>query len=214
MKYRVNPRFFSQTQENGEEIAPGANNPSYLPDLLTVKKSDAAQLEARKQKEDKQGSSNKEGGSKDDWLTKLSKTEKKRKIEAGIEDKSKKVKKSKIKPGAYVYTRDMRIAVRSKSPKQGGQRRYRYQCKGTVMKASAYYHKVWVVKFDDGRTLSCSEGLLYFISKTSPTHRLVRDENNNLALEKIDKEYKDKDYLRCYFKLKNSSHHWPRPSHL
>ena len=195
MKYCVNPRFFSQTQENGEEIAPGANNPSYLPDLLTVKKSDAAQLEARKQKEDDQGNSTKEGSSNDDWLTKLSKAEKKRKIEAGIEDKSKKAKKSKIKPGVYVYTRDMHIAVKSKSPKQGGSRRFRYQCKGTVMKPSAYYHKVWVVKFDDGRTLSVSEALLYFISKTSPTHRLVRDENINLSLEKIDKSFEDKEAI-------------------
>ena len=195
MKYRVNPRFFSQTQPDGEEIAPGANNPSYLPDLLSVKKSDAAQQEARKKKVDAQSNKDADGGSKVDWLTKLSKEEKKRKIEAGIELKSKKPKKSKIKPGAYVYTLDMRIAVKSKTPKQGGKRRYRHQCKGTVMKASAYYHKVWVVKFDDGRTLSCSEALLIFISKTSPTHRLVRDGNNELSLEKIDRDYEDKEAI-------------------
>ena len=214
LKYRVSHNFISQSQDDGEETPPHAHkDPKWqaiLPDLLTVKKSDLAHLEARKKKasageKDGDGTkdSSKEGAktSNDNWLTKLSRKQKdlaKRKYEeehgeGSNKSKTKKSKKSLLfKKGAYVYTRDRRIALKSEIPHIGGKRCYRMECRGTIVKESTYYDGVWVVKFDDGRTFSCSEGLLFYICKTSPTHRLVKNENGEMVVEKIDREFETK----------------------
>ena len=52
-----------------------------------------------------------------------------------------------------------------------------------------------MVRFDDGRTCNCSEGLLNFISKTIPTHCLVKEKNGEMIVEKIDEEFEDREAI-------------------
>ena len=218
LKYRVSSNFIAETHENGEEMTPEERKrpgrKSIIPDLLTVARSDRAQLEAKKKRADEEKGKTDESPNKSDstspstkssnsggvWYSKLTtaqREEAKRKLQTTISSsKAKRTKRSKvIKKGQYVYTKDQRIAKKSLLPRPGGKRCYRIEARGTVIKPSAYYDKVWLIKFDDGRSFLCSEGLLHIISQTSPTHRLTRDENNNMIVEKIDREAEDREAI-------------------
>ena len=154
LKYRVFGNFVSKSQDDGEETPPHAHkDPKWqaiLPDLLTVKKSDLAQLKARKKKAleevDVNGKEKDAAKSDGNWLTKLSKKQKdlaKRKYDEGEGETKVDTKRSKrsllLKKGAYVYTRDRRIALKSSIPHIGGVRCYCMECRGTIMKESMYY---------------------------------------------------------------------------
>ena len=203
MKLRASRSFISQTQTDGTEIVPEKMKRVRLfPTLEEIKQSDARQLAARRKKEAEEGGGSakkaKKSPSSDDalWLDRLGKKsaakEKERKAK---QPKPTIVSKKGLCQGAYVYTRDSRIAPKSLVPHPGGSRCYRLKYKGTIMKPSMYYENVWIVLFDDSRCFSCSEGLLHLISKTSPTHCLVRDEENQLVLEKIDRTYEDREII-------------------
>ena len=209
LKYCVFGNCVSKSQDNREETPPHTHkDPKWqaiLPDLLAVKKSDLAQLEAKKKKLLQEVDVNgKKDAAKSDgnWLTKLSKKQKeltKRKYGKGEGETKVDTKRSKksllLKKGAYVYTRDRRIVLKSSIPHIGGQRCYRMGCRETIMKESMYYDRVRVVKFDNGRSFSCSEGLLHFISSSSTTHRLIKDANGKLTVEKISREFEDREAI-------------------
>ena len=207
----------SQTQDDGVEEPPPCvrDRPAYLgPDPLTAKRMQAEAKE--KEGIDLSSSSEEESDSDDDskvvqvpdlkskpsssnWLQRITKRElAKKQLKETIEkqEKARARKHKKFTVGAYVYTRDKRIAPKSKSPKPGGKRCYRLKCFGTVMKESVFYDDVWIVKFDDGRTFACSEALLIvYIPTTSPSHLLTKDANNELTTKKIDKSYEDRDLI-------------------
>ena len=207
--------FVSQTQDDGEEEIPSfvKNRPSYLgPDIFTLKRMQAEAEENKKAKEEDSSSSDdddqdmvfevpdpKTKPTSSDWLQRISKRElAKKQLKLAIEkqEKSRTTRHGKFRVGGYVYTRDKRIAAKSASPKPGGKRCYRLKCYGTLVKESAFYEDVWLVKFDDGRTFACSEALLrVHISTTSPSHRLGRDASNNLTTEKLDRSFEDREVI-------------------
>ena len=203
LKFKVSPNFVSQTQDDGEEVPPpcmSRDRPSYLgPDPLARKK---MEIEAESKSDESSTTSDstnvhKPKSSSSNWLSRISRKECKKKLKE-VTDKfelARLKKRKKLGPGVYVYTRDSRIAPLEDKPRPGYTRCRRIKYEGTIIKASMYYDHVWLVVFNDGKQYMCSEGLLHFISKTSPTHRLCRNENNKLVYEKIDKNYEDRELI-------------------
>ena len=182
--------------------------PGAMPNILTIKKSDASQLKARQEKaksdrasdtskKDKEnkasGSGTKPLKSSSNWLSRITKKHAAKQKEAGTSPSKNGARA--LGKGYYMYTRDRRIAPKSLVPHPGGTRCYCLKYQGTIVKPSKYYDKVWLVEFNDGKSYACSEGLLKFISHTSPTHKFVRNEEGEVVLQKIDQEYEDREAI-------------------
>ena len=172
-KYRVADHFISRTQEDGEEVTPEVlmkvRYPGAMPNILTIKKSDAAQLKARKDKAKTDGESDSgtsgnkgkqpSGGTKhckssSKWLSLINKKHAGKHKDNG--PGSSKNKALMLGKGNYVYTRDKQIAPKSIVSHPSGTRCYHLKYRGTIVKPSKYYDKIWLVKFNDGKIYACT----------------------------------------------------------
>ena len=193
-KFKARPHYVANTQPDGEEEVPRSlrDCPSYLgKDVLSRADSSDVSfdfivdgLNAGESSENRAVGS---GGG--EWLDPI--PSKKKKNQQALRETltsmstSRKKKCCIIKQGTYVSTTDDRISDLPDVPIIPGQRRKRPVCYGTVVKPSHFYDKVWLVKFDDGRSFMCASEVLKFVSKVSPTYKIEKGKDGLLGVAKL-----------------------------
>ena len=88
---------------------------------------------------------------------------------------------------SQVYTTNALIAPLSEKVPPGKTKKIRLPLFGTIVKRSEFYPRFWLVNFYDGRSFYVTLSVLRLGCKSSPSHKLKRDESNMLQMDKINK---------------------------
>ena len=174
----------TQSQHDAECRSPTEFIRPAIPDYLRINTKDTSDDDPKMVHQRSLTNSN---ATDSNWLSRLStKTmaltklrEKAMALEAAELDKQ-----TKIKIGSFVKTRNRAIAPLSKHARN--KRKVREEVFGTVIARSVFQPRFWLVKFQNDKTLYCTDKVLMFVSNTSPTHELKGDENNNLNMNNVD----------------------------
>ena len=167
--------------------------PSYRPDVTTVPDDDP-----KNDTRDFSVLSRVVPSNNSKWLSRRSEKERvqfihKQKVDAAIVRKVS--RQVAIAPGCSVKSRHATVSDLPIMKLPKGQRRSRPYVMGKVMKRSEWEPRFWLINFNNGKTLYCTEDELIFESSVAQDQLLGRDKNNMLQLSTVKRKYDEKDII-------------------